>query len=161
MEAHLGAVAGGRGAVQNASTHEEVAMKTRNRAVIALCLLAVAGSAGAVDVTCYRSGGAQSRLTGVTSPDMQDPRTLEVRVGSALRAVSLGDIESLTFTRPANRISRYAFASLKTRGQPQPQDVAISLMGLDRTVELEGTGADGAHGRLDILSCERLAFDAR
>ena len=136
-------------------------MNSRHRAIAACVLLGIAGTAGAADVTCYRSGAAQDKLTGVSSPDMQDPRTLEVRVGSALRAVNFGNIESLTFTRPANRITRYAFASMKTRDRAQPEDVTISLMGIDRTVELEGTGPDGRHGRLDILSCDRLAFDGR
>jgi len=117
-----------------------------------------AAIANAADVTCYRGDRAQEKLSGVTSPDSQDVTTISLWTGSNARSVNLADIESITFTRPANRIMRKAFASMKLRGKPA-EDVVIFLPALDRSLELEGT-ADGRRTRLDAVSCDRLVFGA-
>ena len=116
----------------------------------------VTANAGAADVTCYRGDRAQEKLSGVTSPDSQDVSTISLWTGSNARSVNLADIESITFTRPANRIMRKAFASLKLRGKPA-EDVTIFLPALDRTLQLEGA-VDGRRMRLDAVSCDRLVF---
>jgi len=117
-----------------------------------------AANANAADVTCYRGDRAQEKLSGVTSPDSQDVTTISLWTGSNARSVNLADIESITFTRPANRIMRKAFASMKLRGKPA-EDVVIFLPALDRSLELEGV-ADGRRTRLDAVSCDRLVFGA-
>ena len=118
----------------------------------------VTANANAADVTCYHGDRAQEKLSGVSAPDSQDTTTITLWTGSNARSVNLADIESITFTRPANRIMRKAFASMKMRGKPA-EDVTIFLPGLDRSLELEGA-ADGKRVRLDALSCDRLVFGA-
>jgi hypothetical protein len=132
-------------------------MSMRASCIAVFAAVAVAQAATAADVTCFQGDRAQGKLSGVSSPDSQDVTTISLWAGSNARSVKLADIESIAFTRPANRMMRKAFASMKMRGKPA-EDVTIFLPAVDRTLELEGAAADGKRTRLDALSCDRLEF---
>jgi hypothetical protein len=120
---------------------------------------AIAHSAAAADATCV-SSGRERTIRDVTVDDATIPTGLDIWSGSAARSIPLADITSLTFSGPANRIYRTAPARLNMR-DGGTLDVALVLRSGDRTLVLEGAGAEGKIEQMDVLSCDRIDFRTR
>ena len=106
-------------------------------------------AAHSVQATCSEASG-EKRLARLNED------YIEVRSGSATRPVALSDIESIDVTGPVNRISRVAWATVKTRaGDTESMGIALTNGG---SVVLDGYSPEGKADSIDLLSCKRISF---
>ena len=104
-----------------------------------------------VQATCSQGSG-EKQLARVNQ------ESIGIRSGSASRSVALSDIQSIDVTGPVNRISRYAWVTVKTSGG-DTEKVGLDLP--DRgTLVLDGVTAQGKPDSIDVLDCKSIQFKA-